>query len=147
MRWCSGQNDPMRLDRFTDRRRVFTDDEVAELVRRYEAGDGSVTLARETGKSNSTIVKWLRRAGVTIRDNEATAKKFSDAQWRRWGDEYKAGVSTTTLGQRAGLPHHVMNYHLRRIGIEIRDASESKRLYSINARAFEPTSPERDYWF
>jgi hypothetical protein len=135
------------LDQFTDRRRVFSDDEIAALARRYEAGEGSVILSRETGKSNATIIKWLKRAGVKIRDNGATAKRFTPAEWQGWADAYRAGATTTELGARAGLPHHVMNYHLRRLGVEIRDGSESKRLYEVNEQIFGMPSAARDYWF
>lgn len=134
------------LGQFTDRRRVFSDDEIAALARRYEAGEGSVILSRETGKSNSTIIKWLKRAGVTIRDNEATAKQFTPAEWQGWADAYRAGATTTELGERTGLPHHVMNYHLRRLGVEIRNGSESKRLYEVKELIFDVPSAARDYW-
>ena len=58
--------------------RRFTADEVAELVRRYEAGATTYELAALYRCKRQTISGKLRAAGVVLRMNSSTAKQIDE---------------------------------------------------------------------
>lgn len=65
----------------------LTDEQKAEVVRRYELGEGSVTLGREYDVHASTILKYIKAAGaqklVLDEDIEQFTKRAKQVLWQQ----------------------------------------------------------------
>ena len=44
---------------------MFTDDQKADIIKRYKAGEGPTAISKSLGCSKSTIVHLISKAGVT----------------------------------------------------------------------------------
>ena len=62
-------------------RRVFTDEQEAEIARRYAAGESSVQLARALGSNHSTMLDAISRQGLERRPAGARAGALAP----KWG--------------------------------------------------------------
>lgn len=58
-------------------RRLVTEDERQEMVRRYAGGESSWDIAAAMGYLNVCVIKNLNRAGVTLRNRSTAAKVYS----------------------------------------------------------------------
>jgi len=71
---------------------AFTIDQARELRRRYEAGETTVSLAKEHGVSGSCVSSWIKRVGGTIRSNSESKRKyhFDESYWDNIDSQDKA---------------------------------------------------------
>ncbi|MDZ4092142.1 MAG: hypothetical protein U1D68_13175 [Arthrobacter sp.] len=74
---------PTQRYRLTDR---FTPDELNQLVARYQAGEMSTALAKESGISTTAFLRLLAERGVRTRSRKLTAAQGEKIlQFRRQG--------------------------------------------------------------
>lgn len=67
----------------------FSDDQLLDMARRYEAGESTARLASTFGVSSRTIASRLRRRGVTLREGARKYVIRHDA-FDRWEDDRAA---------------------------------------------------------
>lgn len=120
-RW-SAHGDPHVVKRATKRQsdavKVFLGD-LDEVVQRYEAGEFSTAIAERYGITGVTVIKHLRKRGVTIRkrghgiDGPRT-RKFTAAEGRELLRRYNAGEGTSALAREFGTKRHTLLRTLQR---------------------------------
>lgn len=90
-------------------------EQIAEIVRRYEAGESATKLAKEYGIAPSALLRLLRERNVVVRRT-----KLSAEQDETLGREYAAGATMAELEQKYRLSHNTVHRALRRVGVEMR---------------------------
>lgn len=83
--------------RFADR---FTADELAQLVARYQAGEMSTALARESGIAKSSFLRLLAEHGVTSRPRGLTPAKENEIRRLR-----KQGMIIREIAKQVGCSY------------------------------------------
>jgi hypothetical protein len=92
----SHQNSPNRHSK-----RFLTARDIADIVRRYEAGETTQQIGNRYGISKTRVATILREQGITIRCQGPTGEQMTEA-----ATFYNAGRSLAWLGARYGsLPY------------------------------------------
>lgn len=102
-----------------EKQRLFTDEQEAEIARRYASREKPSKLAEEFDTTESTIRKVVRRQGLAINPKgnqyrEFTSEEVSEMQ-RRW----EAGESQTVIAQAFQSSQVTISRVLRRAGITV----------------------------
>jgi transposase-like protein len=95
---------PAQRYRLTDR---FTPDELNQLVARYQAGETSTALARESGIAKSTFLRLLAERGVGTRPRGLTPGKEEEILRLR-----KQGMIIRKIAKRVGCSYDVARIFL-----------------------------------
>lgn len=101
---------PQQAARKTYRYRLadrFTTEELAQLVARYQAGEMSTALARESGIAKSTFLRLLAEHGVASRPRGLTPSKEQEILRLR-----KQGVVIREIAKRVGCSYDVARLFL-----------------------------------
>ena len=106
--------------------RVLSDEQVAQLVERYQAGESATALRREFGIALSTAITALRREGVAIRDAGSTPA-FTPADDVEIGKLYAAGASLADLAAKYGTGTGPVVRAVKRAGVTIRRPGVQRR--------------------
>lgn len=99
--------------------RALSEEQVAELVRRYGAGEGATVLGKAFGVSHSTVLSALRREGVAIQE-AGQPRALSTADDTEIGKLYAAGASLADLGAKYGVSQGAVQRALKRVGVAVR---------------------------
>jgi DNA invertase Pin-like site-specific DNA recombinase len=89
---------------------------IRQIVTRYEAGEPSTALTKEFGIGKGSVLKVLREAGVTMRNQGLSNEQIDDAQRL-----YESGQSLGRIGEKFGVDHTVVRRQLIRRGVWMRD--------------------------
>lgn len=84
-------------------KRVEREKRNAEIVRRYNAGEGAAVLAAAFGIAENTVgvvLRDARRAGVVVRDNRA---RGPSERTREIARRFQAGESAVALAREYGV--------------------------------------------
>lgn len=93
-------------------------DEVAELVRRYQAGETAELLAAAFQIHRTTVTSHLQRHGIQRRGGGRRVLAPDDVQAA--AELYEAGQSLATIAQQFDVHHTTVAKELRQAGVEIR---------------------------
>lgn len=103
--------------------RRFTEGDLAELIRRYEASESTKQLAASMGWSRHATAHQLKKAGITIGEYQSPTADQVDEIVRL----YDSGLSMARVGERVGFSaRSVMKYLLER-GVATRDTHGRSR--------------------
>lgn len=106
--------------------RALTAEQVAEMVRRYQAGESATGLAKDFGVAIDTAIKALRREGVAIR-GAGSARAFSPADDVELGKLYSAGASLADLAAKYDVGTGPVTRAIKRAGVPIRKPGIRRR--------------------
>ena len=101
--------------------RTFSDQQEAEICRRYRDGENTIHLEEAFGVNRSTIFRILSRNGVKTRSRKETQGGLSDSQEAEVCGRYLKGDSSPVLAKEMGVSSHAILSILGRHGIERRD--------------------------
>lgn len=121
--------------------RSLTDEQVGDVVRRYEAGETTRELAEAFGCSVQPILTALRNQQVTMRKGGAQPgdpslrRRFTPEQDKEIAAEYEAGAAIRTIAETRKASTAAVHGALKRTGTQRRDGSPN--------RLFTPQEDER----
>jgi transposase-like protein len=101
---------------------------VAEIVARYESGEPSTAVAASHGISKASVIRLLREAGVSIRN-----QGLSDDQIAEAAQHYASGLSLAKIGARFGVDHGTVWRALKKRGVKMRD-THGREVDSVSPR-------------
>ena len=94
------------------------DDQIDRLLKRYQAGQGSVReLAEEFGIDRSTLLLYVQRAGLPKR-NESTF--WNEAELARAVERYEAGALCREIAVEMGVSKSTVARRLQLAGVNLR---------------------------
>jgi Mor family transcriptional regulator len=96
-------------------KRFLTTDDVADIIRRYEAGETTQQVGTHYSISKTRVATVLREQGIIIR-----RQGLNDDQKREAAALYAAGKSLAWLGTRFGVSHTTIAAVLRQQGVQLR---------------------------
>jgi DNA invertase Pin-like site-specific DNA recombinase len=91
------------------------DEVMDEIVRRYEAGEGSPTIAREYGVAPSALIRALRARGVRIRE-----QVLSDEVVARAAQLYESGLPVQRVADELHVAKSTLLRALKKAGVQMR---------------------------
>ena len=91
--------------------------QVAELARRYEAGDSVRTLSAVFGVNRETILEHLKREGIERRPH---IRKLTDRQVGRAASLYASGLSLAKTAEHFDVSERTLRSELAKAGHAIR---------------------------
>jgi hypothetical protein len=94
--------------------RTLTPELVDEWVRLYESGLSTVQIAEKYSKNSTTIVRCLRKRGVSFR-----LKHVSEDEVKEWVRLYEQGYSGKKIGEMFHRPAVTVIRHLKAKGIPL----------------------------
>jgi DNA-binding NarL/FixJ family response regulator len=106
--------------------RKFTDEQEAEICRRYLDGDSTVSLGRLLGADNSVIGRILRRNGISARSVKEANGGLTDEQESDVCSRYANGESTYEIGRGYGVSNATVSAILHRNSVQPRGPKEAK---------------------
>ena len=119
------------VERQAGRMRVITDQQAAEIARRYVDGEAAPALASEFGVTTTTLTKRLRQMGVSVDQGEKRRRKWSTEEIDEMEALYDAGLSQRQVGEHFGTNQEAVSRLLmarrgpirRRVaaGVHVRD--------------------------
>lgn len=96
-------------------KRFLTNEDTADIVARYEAGETTQQVGTRYGISKTRVATVLREQGVTIRRQGLT-----DEQAREAAELYVTGKSLAWLSARFGASNSAIAAKLRQQGVQLR---------------------------
>jgi DNA invertase Pin-like site-specific DNA recombinase len=96
---------------------------VTKIIERYKAGEPSTTIATTFNISKGSVIKLLREAGVTIRNQPLTDDQITQA-----AQLYTSGQSLAQIAVHLGVDPTTVHRYLRKRGVKIRDTHGRERL-------------------
>lgn len=96
-------------------KRFLSAQDIANVVRRYEAGETTQQIGNRYGISKTRVATALREQGITIRRHG-----LSDQQVNEAAALYVAGKSLAWLGARYSVSHTTIAAALRCHGVTLR---------------------------
>ena len=97
-------------------------DTVAEIVARYDAGEASTAIATSCGLSKGSVIRLLREAGITIRNQGLTDDQIAEA-----AQLYASELSLAKIGTRFDVDHGTVWRALKKRGVRMRDTHGRER--------------------
>jgi len=85
-----------------DANRKITDLQISEFIRRYKAGESTNDIARDNDCTHTTVAKYLRRAGIIVRDRQELKSKVRLTKSQLIINDYLAGIPMTRLAEKHG---------------------------------------------
>lgn len=89
---------------------------IAEIIARYEAGEPSTAIAAAFNLNKGSVIRLLREAGVTIRNQGLTKVQITEA-----AQLYQSGLSLAAIGVGLGVDHSTVHRQLLRRDVKMRD--------------------------
>jgi hypothetical protein len=96
-------------------KRLLTAQDIADIVRRYGAGETTQQIGNRYGISKTRVAKVLCEQGVALR-----RQGLNDEQANEAAKLYAAGRSLAWLGVRYDVSHTTIATALRRRGVHLR---------------------------
>lgn len=117
--------------------RRYSDEEVAPLYVRYEAGESLRQIARGTGRTATAIKELFVRRGWRLRTRHEAAKlrAHPDPYVLALYHRYRQGESVDSIGDAIGMSSSRMRTLFRKRGLPIRTVAESLRLRGERQRS------------
>lgn len=108
---------------------------VEEIIRRYEAGETTASLAVDVGVGQEAIRRGLRARGVTLRPNgdeqrgkpRKERRALTDEQTAELIDRYLTGETLVSLGKAFSINPNTVSQTLRREGVQTRPTGPMRR--------------------
>ena len=100
----------------------LTAEQIADVVRRYEAGESARALAAEYGVATSALIRLLRERHVVVRRQTITSE-----QEELMTRDYEAGMTVAEIKDKHGISHGAVLRALHRLGVEMRAKAPRKR--------------------
>ncbi len=117
--------------------------QISEIIKLYQSGQGSDTIAKQFNIHPNSVLKVLKRNGIATRPFK---RKVALSDYKQIGEEYVAGQSTHKLGAKYGVSAAIILKILRKENIETRNAEDTHRIYAINEDYFDTIdTPEKAY--
>lgn len=119
--------------------RKLSEEKVQEICRRYQAGESSSEIAEDFDVAPSSILRRLRKCGVTTRlgDGPVRLRKLNEAQIQEAARRYQTGESMSELAQDFGVSDGTISRSLRRHGVAIRPCKFSEEQEQEICRRYE----------
>lgn len=112
---------------------------VDEMVRRYEAGEGSLAIAKDHNVSPSALIRVLRSRGVAIREQALSEKVVSEG-----AALYESGLTLRAVADRLHVSKTTLQRALATRGVSLRPRHTA--FHGVNlqeqAQCRYPTSPQ-----
>jgi len=96
-------------------KRFLKPDDIADISRRYEAGETTQHIGTHYGISKIRVATVLREQGVKLRRQGLTTEQISEA-----AEYYKAGKSLSWLAARYDVSPMTVSTALRGQGVQLR---------------------------
>lgn len=99
---------------------TITPEQASEILRRYEAGEGSSSLGEDYGVSHNTILAAVRRAGGSVRTGHrgGRPKVGTPLTWMK--ELYEGGATLKEVADDVGYSPATVRKHLADAGVAIR---------------------------
>jgi hypothetical protein len=138
--------------------RMFTDDQEAELVRRYEAGESSASLSAEFGCNICTVpyivrklggrvlepADWMKRAAAVAGENR---RLFNDDDRRAIVDDYESGLVSSKIATKYNCSEGAITRAIKEGGGIFRDKFSCGRKRELaNQDFFDCIDSEEKAW-
>jgi uncharacterized protein (DUF433 family) len=126
---------------------VFTAEERADIIARYEAGESATALARAYHLSRGALTKRLKEWGLTIRRPvpeplRIDREEIEDIEYLYWTCE----CSVAEIADVYGLTREAIRTRMVRRGIPLRSKSEAFKLAWARLTPEERTARVRKGW-
>jgi IS30 family transposase len=95
--------------------RIVTKGEATEIIRAYQSGESTGSIAKRLGRSRNGVGLVLKRHGIEIRTYSP-----SEAVVKQMVEMYELGQSLATIGKRYNVSPATVSKHLRKQGVKIR---------------------------
>lgn len=126
----------------------------AEIVRLYQEGKSTVTLAKQFGATDPTIAKILNESGIKRRSHSEAItlsqvgrpRKCSDADYEEMGRLYSQGVNIPKIAKKFDVHSAIVSVALRKVGVASRSIGESRQPKIANPNAFYSPNETGLYW-
>ncbi len=80
-------------------KRSFTDEQIAEMVRRYENGESGCRIAKDHNCDPTQIYKWLHRAGADVAKQGGRPREFTPDERKEILDRYDRGDARNAIAR------------------------------------------------
>ena len=106
--------------------RIFTNEEIVEMVQQYETGESASVISKGFSCSARTVLYWLRKKDVVIRNPGSYAKKrvgrskLSDAQWGELYKDYTSDYSRIEISEKYKISIGMIPRGLKARGYKIK---------------------------
>ena len=97
-------------------------DVVEQIVTRYKAGEPSTAIATTFNISKGSVIRLLRNAGVTIRNQPLTSDQITEA-----AQLYASGQSLAEVGAHLGVDASTVHKALKKADVQLRDTHGRER--------------------
>jgi uncharacterized protein (DUF433 family) len=128
--------------------RKLNDNQVDEICKRYQAGESSLTIAKDFQVSKHTVRAELKRRGLQRTAVEA-ARLFNKSHLRssqKIIHRYLEGESSTAIARDFNCGANLIRNILKGAGIDRRPPSVANRKCTLNESAFDSITEESAYW-
>lgn len=133
---CNNAPENLRLERKSthmafnhiDTKKKFSNEQMVMVVEMYMGGKSSIEIAKEFRCSVPTVLKWLRKNNIEIKNPGHYAKqrtgrsKLTDEQWETLAKEYHAKdrPAVADLAKKYNISKAMVSRGLKARGYEIR---------------------------
>ncbi|MEV7757809.1 hypothetical protein AB0O16_07725 [Microbacterium sp. NPDC089180] len=100
----------------------LSDDQRAEVARRYESGATTTQLARDYGVAKSTIIGILRDKDVVVRRQPLTPEQVREA-----AHLYRDGLSLSQVATQLGVNQETMRVAIIKAGVALREPTKANQ--------------------
>lgn len=122
----------------TDYRIEFTEEQVADIVTRYQTGTTGAALAREYGCSQAPIDRVLKAAGVHEPRRSLVGARFTAEERAELVRRYEAGESIYKLAEAFGVVAQSLHKVLVGLGVTMR--TKGGKYPGVPLRRVDPES-------
>lgn len=131
--------------------RVLTDQQVTEIIAKYQAGSSTPKLATEYDVAIATIARYLNLAGIRLRPlsqaSRISKNSLSEADRALAQTLYLSGSSCKSLSTRFQVSVPAIYKYLYELGTKMRSLHESHLVYQLNHDYFRKVdNQEQAYW-
>ncbi len=107
---------------------------IKKIIEMYQAGSGSDTVGAAFGIHPNTVLKILKKAGLTARP---WARKVPEVDFPIIVTRYIAGESSATIAKTYSVTNTVILKILEKQGCQRRAAEDTHRKYPLNEKYFD----------
>jgi hypothetical protein len=118
--------------------------EQREIIREYTSGSGCLTIARKHGTSHKFVLRWLRMAGIAIRNPHGRPSKVTKDMRIQISQMYLDGCDMRAVAQQFKITESHVGEILKQEQIVAREKGRYR--WRVNHRAFDVITEESAYW-